>query len=330
MRVTEGNTSTARICLLFHQNAFFPNVYQVSRIIIPERAFPFSRIDVLPPPLREWRREMFSRSSIVDESRSANAYRMNGPPLDIRKRRNSRRSSRLIPVPFSPLAPPPPVPPCSESPWSSPWISWDVDGEPEIRGLLKLNPCTSSCSPRAGRLVRPEATHQERLIAEKITLLNTLPGQCFFSPVATCSPASPCAPTNELPLDTDNAEHLTRGSERRNLQPERLLLAKNLRVYVTLWRKDPIYFSQEKLERRALENLYLFGSTSNPAYLWEIKITYCEARYFSASSLFFLKMNGTRTPTRSRMKCLPVSSMSLRSCLQRRITARLLLYGTPR
>lgn len=27
----------------------------------------------------------------------------------------------------------------------------------------------------------PEATHQERLIAKEITLLNTLPGQCFFA-----------------------------------------------------------------------------------------------------------------------------------------------------
>lgn len=121
----------------------------------------------------------------------ANAYRMNGPPLDIRKRRNSRRSSRLTPVSFSPVSPLPPL--------SSPGLpslfrlslilSMNLPGcrwWAEIRGLLKLNPCTSSCSPRAGRPVRPEATHQERLIAEKITLLNTLPGQCFFSPVATC------------------------------------------------------------------------------------------------------------------------------------------------
>lgn len=38
--------------------------------------------------------------------------------------------------------------------------------------------------------VRPEATHQERLIAEKITLLNTLPSQCFSTTCHNCLPPS--------------------------------------------------------------------------------------------------------------------------------------------
>lgn len=126
---------------------------------------------------------LVSFSSVIGESRFVNAYCMNGSPHNIRKRRNSRRSSRLIPIPFSllPLLP-------SFLSWLFLILSMNLQGcrwWAEIRGLLKLNPCTRARAPRAGR---PEATHQERLIAEKITLLNTLPGQCFFSPVATCLP----------------------------------------------------------------------------------------------------------------------------------------------
>lgn len=173
---------------------------------------------------------------------------MNGPPLDIFGsngiRVDLRASSLSRSLSLSP-APPPPTLLSLILSMNLPGCRWWA----EIRGLLKLNPCTSSCSPRAGRPVRPEATHQERLIAEKITLLNTLPGQCFFSPVATCSPASPFASTNELPLDTDNtAEHLTRGSERRDLQPERSssrkICAIARRVYVTSMQRKGFNFAK--------------------------------------------------------------------------------------
>ena len=161
-----------------------------------------------------WYGEMFSRSS-VDESQFANAYHMNGSP----PRHSEATEFASIFAPHPRLSSVPSLPPTLLRLFlilsmNLPGCRWWV----EIRGLLKLNPCTSSCSPRAGQPVRPEATHQERLIAEKITLLNTLPGQCFFSPVATYSPVSPSASTNELPLDTDNtAEHLNQGQRKSEL-----------------------------------------------------------------------------------------------------------------
>lgn len=134
---------------------------------------------------------MFFSTSVVNEIAIAKAYRPNGPSSNISEA--TEFASIFAPRSLS---------------WLCLILSMNLSGRrwwAKIRGLLKLNPCSSSCSPRAGRPVRPEATHQERLIAEKITLLNTLPGQCFFSPVATCSPAYPdLLRTNELPLDTDN------------------------------------------------------------------------------------------------------------------------------
>lgn len=195
----------------------------------------------------------------------------------------------------------------------------------EIRGLLKLNPCTSSCSPRAGRPVRPEATHQERLIAEKITLLNTLPGQCFFSPVATCSPASPSASTNELPLDTDNtAEHLTRGSGTTGLTAEAFLLAKNLRVafYVSQRRTGSnfaIYFCTGESRGRS----YVKRSSSSSKGNWDRILQSC-------FSFFSFRDERHSYANAIAAQCPPVSVDELRSRLQRGITARLLLYGTPR
>lgn len=74
VRVWEEDTSIARIYFFTNEFDVFPIVaYQVLRII------PWTRS--MFRLFLAWRREMFSRSSIVDESRSANAYRMNGPSL---------------------------------------------------------------------------------------------------------------------------------------------------------------------------------------------------------------------------------------------------------
>lgn len=87
----------------------------------------------------------------------------------------------------------------------------------EIRELLKLNPCSSSCSPESrttgetgGHTLRKTNSREDNALKHFARPMLLLSRRNLLS---SSPPSCPSASTNELPLDTDNTtERLTRGS----------------------------------------------------------------------------------------------------------------------
>lgn len=163
----------------------------------------------------------------------------------------------------------------------------------EIRELLKLNPCSSSCSPESrttsetgGHTLRKTNSREDNALKHfaRPMLLLSRRNLLFPSP-----PSCPSASTNELPLDTDNTtERLTRGSIGKTIIQQ---VARKLQQWHVVW-ASPVAKKNYPLQK--LTTFSKIGKTriSEISIPRRNKETYCAGKlsvvyFFRASARLF-------------------------------------------